>query len=138
MTRRISEKLGPAAGWPRNRSRRRILILLYHRVVDSHSDPWALSVTPRHFDEHLEVLRQHTSPLRLSQLPEAISDNSLEDHSIVITFDDGYADNLHSAKPLLERHGIPATVFLTTGYIGGKRELRWDELDRLLRPARAR
>jgi peptidoglycan/xylan/chitin deacetylase (PgdA/CDA1 family) len=56
-----------------------------------------------------------------------------------VTFDDGYADNLYNAKPLLERYGIPATVFLITGYIEDKRQLWWEELVRLLlQPARYR
>jgi peptidoglycan/xylan/chitin deacetylase (PgdA/CDA1 family) len=50
----------------------------------------------------------------------------------VITFDDGYADNLHHAKPLLEHYEIPATVFVTGGHVGSQREFWWDELDRLL------
>jgi peptidoglycan/xylan/chitin deacetylase (PgdA/CDA1 family) len=54
---------------------------------------------------------------------------------VVLTFDDGYADNLYNAKPLLEHYDIPATVFVITGYIGREREFWWDELDRLfLRP----
>jgi peptidoglycan/xylan/chitin deacetylase (PgdA/CDA1 family) len=52
--------------------------------------------------------------------------------ALVVTFDDGYADNLYNAKPLLERYEIPATMFLTTGYIGQDREFWWDQLDRLL------
>jgi peptidoglycan/xylan/chitin deacetylase (PgdA/CDA1 family) len=91
-----------------------------------------LAVNPRHFAEHLEVLRQHARPMQLRELSQGLRDGNLSDRSVVITFDDGYADNLHNAKPLLERHDIPATVFVASGYIGRKREFWWDELDRLL------
>jgi peptidoglycan/xylan/chitin deacetylase (PgdA/CDA1 family)/SAM-dependent methyltransferase len=70
--------------------------------------------------------------MRLQQLTQALRDGNLEDRSVVITFDDGYADNLHNAKPLLEHYDAPATVFLATGYIGHEREFWWEELDRLL------
>jgi peptidoglycan/xylan/chitin deacetylase (PgdA/CDA1 family) len=70
--------------------------------------------------------------MKLQQLSQGLLDGNLLDRSVVITFDDGYVDNLHNAKPTLERYDIPATVFLTTGYIGHGREFWWDELDRLL------
>jgi peptidoglycan/xylan/chitin deacetylase (PgdA/CDA1 family) len=108
------------------------LILAYHQVAELRSDPWALSVTPRRFAEHLEVLREHTHPIRLQQLSQALLQGNLPDRSVTVTFDDGYADNLHNAKPMLERYGIPATVFVVTGYTGREREFWWDELDRLL------
>jgi len=91
-----------------------------------------LAVTPRRFAEHLEVLRQHARPVQLRELSQALHYGNLADRSVVITFDDGYADNLHNAKPLLERHDVPATVFVASGYVGRKREFWWDELDRLL------
>jgi peptidoglycan/xylan/chitin deacetylase (PgdA/CDA1 family) len=50
----------------------------------------------------------------------------------VISFDDGYADNLEQAKPWLEAYEIPATVFVAAGQVGQQEEFWWDELDRLL------
>jgi peptidoglycan/xylan/chitin deacetylase (PgdA/CDA1 family) len=116
----------------RHRGGKKVLILLYHQIAERHSDPWSLAVTPSHFAEHLEVLRENAWPVRLQQLPEALVDGNLGDRLVAITFDDGYADNLHNAKPLLERYDVPATVFLATGYLGGGREFWWDELDRVL------
>jgi peptidoglycan/xylan/chitin deacetylase (PgdA/CDA1 family) len=108
------------------------LILLYHRVAEVQSDPWLLSVTPRHFAEHLEVLRKVGRPMRLDHLVKDLREGKSLYRSLIVTFDDGYADNLYNAKPLLERYEIPATIFLTTGCIGQEREFWWDELDRLL------
>ena len=51
---------------------------------------------------------------------------------MVVTFDDGYVDNLQQAKPLLVRYEMPATFFLAAGYLGHEREFWWDELERLL------
>ena len=110
---------------------RRALILLYHRVTELRSDPWALSVTPQHFAQHLEILRQRGLATSLRQLAQALLDGNLPHRSVAITFDDGYADNLHNAKPVLERYDVPATCFLTTGSIGRAREFWWDELDRI-------
>jgi peptidoglycan/xylan/chitin deacetylase (PgdA/CDA1 family) len=108
------------------------IILMYHRVAKADSDPWSLCVTPKNFAEHLEVLRGYSYPVPLQQLTKRLSDRQSVHRSIVVTFDDGYADNLYNAKPLLEKYDIPATVFVTTGGIGQKQEFWWDELDRLL------
>jgi peptidoglycan/xylan/chitin deacetylase (PgdA/CDA1 family) len=109
-----------------------VLILLYHRVADLPLDSQLLGVTPQHFAEHLEILRRYGRPMRLQQLIQALQSGRLPRRAVVITFDDGYADNLYYAKPLLERYDTPATVFMTTGYIGQRHEFWWDELERLL------
>jgi peptidoglycan/xylan/chitin deacetylase (PgdA/CDA1 family) len=95
------------------------------------NDPWQLCVTPRHFAEHLEVLRKHGYLLPLQKLVGSLKDGGLPRRSAVITFDDGYADNLINAKPILEKYDAPATVFVTSGYVGRGREFWWDELDKL-------
>lgn len=108
------------------------VILLYHRVAEVPSDPFKLCVKPCHFAEHLEVLKKHSHPVSLQQLVRAVQDGKPVNRSVAITFDDGYADNLYNAKPLLERYNIPATVFVATGNLEYEREFWWDELDRLL------
>jgi peptidoglycan/xylan/chitin deacetylase (PgdA/CDA1 family) len=110
---------------------RRALILLYHRVAEAGTDPWQLAVTPQHFGEHLEVLRRFSRPMPLQTLSAGLRSGSLPRHTVLVTFDDGYADNLLQAKPLLEKYEVPATVFITTGYTGEDREFWWDELDRI-------
>ncbi len=126
------ERLRRAPQWLRKRYAPGGLILLYHCVSESLSDPFALNVTPQHFAEHLEVLRKHGRPLPLQQLIQMIRDGKRPHRSVVVTFDDGYANNLHEAKPLLERHDVPATIFIATGQVGSEREFWWDELTRLL------
>ncbi len=108
------------------------IILMYHRVAEGGTDPFSLCVAPNRFAEHLEVLRKHVEPMHLRDFVAKLDNGGISRPTAVITFDDGYADNLKIAKPLLERHDVPATVFLTTGYLGGQREFWWDELDRLL------
>lgn len=115
----------------RNRFMAGGLILLYHRVADVDCDPWSLTVSPQHFLEHLEVLQKSAFPSRLEQLTQDFEQRKGLDRSVAITFDDGYADNFHNAKPLLERYDIPATVFVTSGYVGYEHEFWWDELERL-------
>jgi peptidoglycan/xylan/chitin deacetylase (PgdA/CDA1 family) len=105
---------------------------MYHRVTDLANDPHLLAVTPKHFAEQMEILRRYYIPIPLQSLVQALHDRKLPKRAVVVTFDDGYADNLHEAMPLLERYDIPATVFVTAGQVGSEREFWWDELDRLL------
>lgn len=109
------------------------VILMYHRVLDFPSDPWGLNVTPRHFAEHLEVLRRHGCVVRLADLTGMLLRRGRNrSKPVVITFDDGYADNLLVAKPLLEEARLPATIFMTSGDVGRTQEFWWDELEKML------
>ena len=130
--------MGVAARWHRLRYRLRCrmespaLILMYHRVAVLPNDPHLLAVTPERFGRHLHAIRTHAAPMRLAELVGALRQGKVPRRTVVVTFDDGYADNLEYAKPLLTQYGVPATVFLTAGQLGSTREFWWDELDRLL------
>src|SRR5215813_8628018 len=128
----VIRRLRQAARYIKYRYASRALILMYHRVTELPNDPYLLAVTPKHFAEQLEVIRRYGVPMTLRQMVEALQDGKVPKRGVVVTFDDGYADNLYSAKPLLERYDIPATVFVTTGHVGHPCEFWWDELDRLL------
>lgn len=107
------------------------LILMYHRIIKLESDPWSICVSPRNFAQQMEVLR-FGEVVSLQQLNQTLEQGKTPHWQIAVTFDDGYTDNLYNAKPVLERYDIPATMFLTSGYMEQKRDLWWDELCRLL------
>jgi peptidoglycan/xylan/chitin deacetylase (PgdA/CDA1 family) len=103
------------------------LILMYHRVAHPEADLWSLAVTPTHFADHVDALSAlyDVVPLRRALEP------AFGGKRVVITFDDGYADNLDAARLLADR-GVPATFFLTVGQLGTGQEFWWDHLGRIL------
>jgi len=112
--------------------RRGAVILTYHRVGQATSDPQLLSVSPEHFAEHMAHLNQLGHVTNLPSLVTNLRQGQLPERAVVVTFDDGYADNLSNAKPLLERHGVPATVYVATKLLGQPAEFWWDELENIL------
>lgn len=106
------------------------IILGYHRVAKVGVDEYDVCVSPDHFSEHMAFIRSHAHPISLLELVQHLRNGSLPARSVAVTFDDGYADNLYNAKPILEKYQIPATIFVCTGNPG--REFWWDELVRLV------
>ncbi len=107
------------------------LVLMYHRAATLDEDPWRLAVRPDHLAEHLAILARHASPMTAASLAGAI-DGRLPRATVVVTFDDGYADLATEVRPLLDRAGVPATMFVVSGAIDGRREFWWDALERVL------
>lgn len=117
-------------------SRPGLRILLYHRV--SREPGGELAVTPEALDRQLRlVLASGRRIVPLSQVPallrtgvrgsspsDTLSSDSL-DRLVVLTFDDGYLDNLTQALPVLRRHGVPAAVFVPTTFPGSDRPFPW-------------
>ena len=116
----------------RNRMSPGALILLYHRVAELESDPQQLQVSASNFAAHLQTIKEIATPISLSELVGNLRSGKVTSRSVVVTFDDGAADNLLTAKPILEREDVPATIFIATGYMNTAREYWWDEVERLL------
>jgi len=102
-------------------------ILTYHRVNDD-QDPFFGSVPTEVFERHMSAVAGTYRVLTVEALVDLMRRGSLPRNALAITFDDGYRDTLTHAAPILARHGLPATVFLATGFIGTA-EIPW--VDRL-------
>lgn len=108
-------------------------VLLYHRVVDIPTDPQLLAVRPAHFDAHMALLKERYHVLSVEEFDHHLLGRiRFPKRAVLLTFDDGYADNHLHARPLLEKHGYQALFYIASGYIGSGREFWWDELERLL------
>ena len=99
----------------------RLSILIFHRVLP---EPDALQpdvVDARQFDATCQWLKTWFRVLPLDEAARRLRSGSLPSRAAAITFDDGYADNHDVAMPILQRHGLTATFFIATGFLGGGR-----------------
>lgn len=119
----------------RERNRRleagKAVILTYHRVTHLDPDPYHMAVPPALFEEQLRCLKTHFNVVSLPELARRIIRRNPLRNCVVITFDDGYTDNLYTIKPLLKKYRLPATFFITSAMTHSNREFWWDELERI-------
>lgn len=101
--------------------RDRLAILMYHRVLST-PDPYHVGdVDAFAFDWQLSVIKRYFNVLPLTEAAERLKLGTLPRRAVAITFDDGYADNVEIALPILQRHGLHATFFIATDYLDGGR-----------------
>jgi peptidoglycan/xylan/chitin deacetylase (PgdA/CDA1 family) len=114
------------------------LVLGYHRVLEPGTenpfDDGVVSATPATLDAQLRLITRSF---------EVVTPDALESRlgppgrKVVLTFDDGYRDNFELALPVLRRHGVRATFFLTTGFLDRPRVPWWDELAWMVKHSRS-
>ena len=102
------------------------VVLAFHRV-NSETAGDALTISPREFEDHCRFVRRHFDVISLGELVRRLEKGEDTGGTLVITFDDGYCDNAEVAAPILSKLGLPATFFLTTGFIGTDRVAPWDQ-----------
>jgi peptidoglycan/xylan/chitin deacetylase (PgdA/CDA1 family) len=101
-------------------------VLMYHSVSNSTEDPYRITVSPYRLDRQLRWLGDRgLSGVSVGELLRARAAGRGAG-LVGLTFDDGYADFVDTALPLLRRHGCTATVFVLPGRLGG--DNAWDEL----------
>lgn len=99
--------------------RRGLLVATYHRVLPMHDPLLSSEPDVQLFRTQAQFLADHLSVLPLAEALQRLAAGTLPPLAVSITFDDGYANNLHQALPILESLGLPATVFVATGYLDG-------------------
>lgn len=97
----------------------RLSILIYHRVLKD-ADPLLPDVVDAaRFESQMDALGRLFNVIPLSEAVERLRRGALPPRAACVTFDDGYADNFDVALPILKRHSISATFFISTGYLDG-------------------
>jgi peptidoglycan/xylan/chitin deacetylase (PgdA/CDA1 family) len=115
--------------------------LLYHRVTDQNFDPAefhpniGLSVHRDAFEEQIRYLSERHLCLSLPDAVDNLRNGTLKRGSVIVTFDDGYLDNMTHALPILERYGVPATIYVSTALVDGSLTPWWYEQESILREA---
>lgn len=101
--------------------RGRLTILMYHRVVEISDPLFPYLPSAEVFNRHMETLANGFTCLPLSEAIDRLEKRSLPPRAACVTFDDGYRDNISVAAPILMRHRIPGTIFVSTGFLDGGR-----------------
>lgn len=99
----------------------RLSILIFHRVHAAPDELFPAEPDARRFDEICAWLKAWFNVLPLDEAVHCLGSRRLPARAACITFDDGYADNLDVALPILQRHRLAATFFIASGYLDGGR-----------------
>ena len=108
------------AAMPQRGAAQGATLLIYHRVGGGTTNELDMDVAA--FERQLDVLAQH-DVVSLDTALDRLEGGDARP-SVVLTFDDGFADVHHNAWPLLRERGLPFTVYLATAYLG--EEMQWE------------
>ena len=111
-----------------------VLILNYHRIGDpcrSMLDRNLWSATQEDFDYQVGLAKKDFDVIGLDDLEQSLRER--HGRFVMFTFDDGYRDNYTLGFPVLRTHGVPATFFLTTGFLDRPQVPWWDEIAWMVR-----
>jgi len=110
-----------------------LVVFNYHRLgnpADSPFDRALFSAGQEEFEQQVRFLKKNYDVLHVADLDQALSRRG---RSVMLTFDDGYRDNYELAFPVLKQCQIPATFFITSGFIDETPVAWWDEIAWMVR-----
>lgn len=100
---------------------RRLSVLIFHRVLERPDPLFPEEMHAERFEHLCGWLKSWFRVLPLEEAATRLAEGRLPPRALAITFDDGYADNRTVAAPILQRHGLPCTFFVATGFLDGGR-----------------
>ncbi len=116
-----------------------LLVLNYHRVGNAEETPYdsgTFGPTAEQFDWELGYVKSRFDCVTLEEALAMTTGQARVRRSLLITFDDGYLDNYQTAFPILRSHGLHATFFLPTSFIGTTRLPWWDAIAYIVKHSR--
>jgi peptidoglycan/xylan/chitin deacetylase (PgdA/CDA1 family) len=115
------------------RNRGRILILSLHSVVDVKATSWQPLRTPFSIDllsRQLEIISRHYTWLTMDDAVDMLAGKKpVTPNGVVLTFDDGYRNNMTVALPVVEKHGIKPVFYVATGLLNNRKPYWFERLD---------
>ena len=146
MKRQVTKMLGRSGLAPALLALRRlatspwVTVLSYHRAAEigaeTEYDGGVIDVTPAALEEHLVFLKRSCNVVDNDQMIAFLRGGKLPRNPVQLTFDDGYLDNHDVVLPMLQRHGLTATFFITTSYVDQRRLFWWDRINLLVKTSR--
>lgn len=136
VSQRVSEGSPTGASVRNPQTTVKLPVLMYH-YVRTVTDPrdrlgYNLSVTPQDFERQMRYLAEHGfTTVTPDDLTAAfLGRRTLPEKSLLLTFDDGYADFYEQAFPIFKKYNLKATLFVVTSFVGdaGHRYVTWEQI----------
>lgn len=106
--------------------RGRLCIVNYHRILEARDPLLGNEPDIATFREHMKMLADCFNVLPLHQAMQALQQHTMPPRAVCITFDDGYRSTYELALPVLQEFNLPATVFVTSGYVDSHENM-WND-----------
>ena len=100
------------------------VILMYHRIL---KDEFINGLAPQEFDKQIAYIIKNFNVVSIEDLLRDVKNNTVKPYSLALTFDDGHYDFYVNAWPILKKYNLPASLYITTGFVDGATWL-WPDL----------